>query len=320
MKIKLGVIATKHLQPGLPSRPRHHHHVDLKLDLTEAEYALYKEATEGLHSVRANADLFKLVQWNYQAYFSTLDAYLEARKAGTSDFFDGRPPYLEINRQALNFLSSVRTYLDHHETSISRRHGRNSENLKRFHKYCSDAYDSSFSYRFLYKLRNYAQHCGLPISHIEFSDALSEEDPPKRVHSLAVGISRDHVLRDFDWEGLTAGVAAQSPIIDVNRHISRLMRDLDTINQRVLEDELPFLRDSARVIIELVNRIEFDEGQPCVFELDRDIVDPSKPDRLSISRLRFSPVPVSLAEAVLKSGYEGLSDALPDSLAEYVDG
>lgn len=245
---------------------------------------------------------------------------MEARRAGTSDFFDGRPPYLEINRQALNFLSSVRTYLDHHEASISRRHGQNSENLQCFHQYCSDAYDSSFSYRFLYKLRDYAQHCGLPISHIEFSDALSKEDPPKRVHSLAVGISRDHVLRNFGWKGLTAEVASQSPIIDVNRHISRLMRDLDTINQRVLEDELPFLRDSARVIIELVNRMEFDEGQPCVFEFDHDIVDPSKPDSLRISRFRFSRVPVSLAEAVLKSGYEGLSDVLANSPAESVDG
>jgi len=307
MVYNLGVLATKHVERT--NQVVRQKHIQLMLDLTESEYSSYVASTKSLFSVRSDAHLFTIVRWNHQAYFSTLDRYLEAHMSGNTEFLNQRPVYLEINRQALNFLSSVRTYIDHHGTSISRRHGTASQNLKRYEQYCSDAYDSSFAYRFLYKLRDYSQHCGLPINSIHLSDSLSPGNIAERVHSLEVGIHRDRILQDFNWKALKAEVAAQPPTIDVNSHISRLMSDLDGINQSVIQDELPALQQSAREIIALVSRIEYDEGMPCVFELDDSLLTQSIRKRRKSANLRFTVVPVSLADSVLQSGYEALSGA-----------
>ncbi len=39
--------------------------------------------------------------------------------------------------------------------------------LENFDKLCIWYYDNYFSYRFLYKLRNYSQHVGMPIVGLE---------------------------------------------------------------------------------------------------------------------------------------------------------
>jgi hypothetical protein len=68
----------------------------------------------------------------------------------------------EINRLLINYLSSFRTVIDHYETRYTRLDRAGSNHLASFKTATSNAFDSSFSYQFIYKLRNYVQHCGLP--------------------------------------------------------------------------------------------------------------------------------------------------------------
>lgn len=68
----------------------------------------------------------------------------------------------KTNSLMLGFLGSVRTFLDHAGTSISRRYGKGSEEFLYFKALTAYQFDNVFSYRFLYKLRNYTQHCGMP--------------------------------------------------------------------------------------------------------------------------------------------------------------
>jgi len=71
--------------------------------------------------------------------------------------------HTSLNRRLSNLLSSIRLFLDHSEFAFKRKYGKKSEEVEAFKKYASEKYDSSFSYRFVYKLRNYVQHCGIPI-------------------------------------------------------------------------------------------------------------------------------------------------------------
>ncbi|GAB4043144.1 hypothetical protein [Spirosoma litoris] len=71
---------------------------------------------------------------------------------------------IELNRHMLNFLSSMRSYLDHSETFLKRQFGDKSKEYKEYKLLTSSLYDNNFHYRFIYKLRNYAQHCGVPIN------------------------------------------------------------------------------------------------------------------------------------------------------------
>ena len=68
----------------------------------------------------------------------------------------------KTSRLMLNLLGAVRTFLDHAQTSVSRRYGGASEQLAFFKSLTAFQFDNVFSYRFLYKLRNYTQHCGMP--------------------------------------------------------------------------------------------------------------------------------------------------------------
>jgi hypothetical protein len=77
--------------------------------------------------------------------------------------------YRNANRLLFNLLTSGRTLIDHQETFLKKEYGKDSQEIKDFKSIASDIFDSSFEYRFTYKLRNYAQHCGFPISSFKFS-------------------------------------------------------------------------------------------------------------------------------------------------------
>ncbi|MFJ4440006.1 hypothetical protein [Streptomyces sp. NPDC088923] len=59
-------------------------------------------------------------------------------------------------------LSALRAYDDRTSHALSRRFGKNSHEVLNFKESLSSEYDNEFAYRFMYKLRNYSQHCGVP--------------------------------------------------------------------------------------------------------------------------------------------------------------
>jgi len=68
---------------------------------------------------------------------------------------------IESNRKLLNYLSSFRTLIDHIPVILDK------NQKKDFSNYLTYLFDNEFSYAFIYKLRNYSQHCGLPITNYE---------------------------------------------------------------------------------------------------------------------------------------------------------
>jgi hypothetical protein len=174
-----------------------------------------------------------------------LDKYLTAYTHKNFEALPPRSPDLNLNRCLLNLLSAIRSYLDYVETK--RKYGDASSSITRFKKSCSDAYDNSFSYRFLYRFRNYAQHCGLPLTRA-FSNAETTEHGSESVHrSLEVGIHRDELLAaKFNLGKLKTEFANQPSVIDVgkvNLKIQLVPLDLieDVFDQRfaiLFENEL----------------------------------------------------------------------------------
>jgi hypothetical protein len=62
-----------------------------------------------------------------------------------------------------NFLSSARLYLDQVPQDLNSIYGKNSEQTATFNQCRSKQYDSSFAYRIMEALRNYAQHRGFSV-------------------------------------------------------------------------------------------------------------------------------------------------------------
>lgn len=103
---------------------------------------------------------------------------------------------LNLSRLLLNILSMFRALLDHSETSLSREFGKHSSQFAQWKSKLSGLYDVSVDYRFFYKLRNYAQHVGVPPLHISFSDSVNELGI-----SFGLTLSRDALLEQKDVWG-----------------------------------------------------------------------------------------------------------------------
>jgi len=112
--------------------------------------------------------LYHFVRLNYDEYVGLLKRYLQEYTQNPRAV-DMRVMYFNINRHIFNYLSSIRMFLDHNEYNLKKRYGSDSPRVKRFKKTCSQIYDNSFSYRFLYKLRNYVQHCGMPLGNLKLA-------------------------------------------------------------------------------------------------------------------------------------------------------
>jgi hypothetical protein len=120
--------------------PHHHHHLDIKVDLSEDEYEQFRQTEHTLNHFVSYGQLLMVPILNYQEYHRILQASLDARISRDPQF-DPQFLYLDINRAALNLLSSVRTYLDHTETSLNRDYGIFLAFLN-FKQACSYAYDT----------------------------------------------------------------------------------------------------------------------------------------------------------------------------------
>ena len=162
-------------------------------ELRNSEYEEYSKAVIRLVDFSSDQQLYAIVRLNYDDYQNLLKQYyqLYAENPSAIDWIRMERMVLDINRHILNYLSAIRTFLDHSETNLKRRYGMKSERFKRFKKACFEAYDSKFSYRFLYALRNYAQHCGMPLGQLTFHSKEVSPHSKDACHSLMVKFNRD---------------------------------------------------------------------------------------------------------------------------------
>ncbi|MGG3798623.1 hypothetical protein [Metabacillus fastidiosus] len=166
----------------------------------------------------------------------------------------------------MNFLSICRTYLDHTETSLKRKFGAESEQFKNFKTACSYEYDNCFAYRFLYKLRNYSQHCGVPVGSISIDSRA--EDNGQVDYSISVQFDRDSLLRNYDSWGIPVKKELENltDLFPVNEYIDEVMASFERINLALIEERIPELVEGAEYIYEMIRPFEEQPGIPCIID------------------------------------------------------
>ena len=137
------------------------------------------EALDVLAASGNHVGLFIITELNYAELDNALKEYAKGIDALARDFLTVQNVLVDLSRRLLNYLSAVRMFTDQSESTIKREFGSSSERFQRYKEYESELYDSSFAYRFLYKLRNYAQHLGLPL------DSWSRSKPLKASTEVA---------------------------------------------------------------------------------------------------------------------------------------
>jgi hypothetical protein len=226
------------------------------------EWADYRRAVYHLKDFQSARMLLPMVQAALADFRAVMQS-AEATVTNSGLLRDAaREIDFETNRRFLSFLSAVRTYLDHTGTRLKRQYG-DGEPFDSFKKACRSAHDGSFAYRFLYQLRNYSQHCGLPIGHVVVAASRPTPAGPNQKRVVLGFDASDLLARGADtWGTVRSELAAMPTVLDIEPILEEVALHLRQIEEATCTAERPFLAEAAKPVVDLLSPIARSGGVP----------------------------------------------------------
>lgn len=238
---------------------------DDSLVITESEYCEYLNIVDGFIGLKEDENLFKIVELNYSdlnekiSFYTINNSLVDKLSIGNNFDHIG----IDLNRYILNLLSAIRTFLDHKETMLKRIYSDSSDELKYFQSETQTAYEKNFEYRFVYKLRNYAQHCGLPISGPEISSFLNEDK--KINHGFRLYFDKTKLLKSYNWgTKVKADLSAQPAKFEVLPIFECVYQILSTLNKGINKKIIKNFEDNSNFLFSLLEKIPDHNGIPYI--------------------------------------------------------
>jgi len=125
-------------------------------ELTTNEVAKVDEYATVWSDARSRFKLFTILQRNYRQWKD----YIQSLLVPDGDLDDDQ--MVELDRLQLNFLSAAKSLLDHFKTHWTQKH-RNTPRDKAFVDFIHKLEDVCWAFAFFQDMRNFTQHCGLPV-------------------------------------------------------------------------------------------------------------------------------------------------------------
>lgn len=253
---------------GVVGVPTSFHLVD---DISAEEYQRLSDAITTLTRLDAGFH-YKLVERNYLDLesihqFVTITLSL-GREFATPDH---RQLGEAIMTSVVNWLTAMRLFLDHEETDLKRRFGKDSTQVARFKAATAAAYDGRVGYRFAYRFRNFVQHCGLPLSRIEIGPVTQTGTRAKQAIDLV--LDRDELLSAYgEWGPVKADLNAMLPQFGLLPLAAEAMDGLRDVHHACTELDLDDALEHCEEVLAAAERIEAREanGHPAVFRYSGD--------------------------------------------------
>ncbi len=159
----------------------------------------------------------------------------------------------KLNLGLINYLTAMRLVLDHTETRLNRKFGESSSEFKTFKEAASFEFDNSFEYRFISKLRNFVQHCGMPLNHAEENAKLLDETTGASKHSFEVGFDPKELLKEFKkWGRLRKELEDRQGYIPAEGLVEKVTKCLDRILDKSFAIEANPVIENARRLVDLI--------------------------------------------------------------------
>jgi hypothetical protein len=119
-------------------------------------------------------------------------------KLKSDHYFDLNPLFIESNRLFINFSTSVRVLTSIIEKKIKDTYTESDKEFLEFENIRKGFYDSYFSYRFIYHVRNFALHFQYPIHfiNVEYNDYILDNPIKKDLHVM---FDKDHLLKNKEF-------------------------------------------------------------------------------------------------------------------------
>ncbi|MDB5152302.1 MAG: hypothetical protein JWR54_1053 [Mucilaginibacter sp.] len=230
-------------------------------ELGAADFEQYAADITALEAFDQEERLFRLVELNHRDLLDRVAAYGQAYAADPRmDMNRLTEIHLDLNRLVLNLLSSVRTYLDHTETRLKRMAPSESAAFKTL---TAEAFDQHFAYRFLSKLRNYAQHCGLPAGSVTVQSE-------KKRRTLSLKLVSAALLENFDGWGavVKADLRGCPEEFDILPLLAEKVRLLALINNQMSALLLDKITPAGERLLALLREaLEKKPGRPLILSM-----------------------------------------------------
>ena len=176
---------------------------------------------------------YQMCKYNFMEYWQTIFKISETFRLDCPyDRKNMTLPSLEINQRILNILTSIESYDDHIGHKVSKLWGKSSKQAKKYKEIDSGLYDKFFSYRFLKRLRNYAQHYDLPVKCISYP-VISVGFEPRQIALTVSPIAYKKHLLEFDgWSTVKKDIEEQDDKIDLNIIIEEAFRVFTSLHSQ----------------------------------------------------------------------------------------
>lgn len=136
--------------------------------VSDDEHALYLKHAEVIRKFGKDYELLRLVIKAFEDFTKFMRQSVEVIRANALLNQAALIDYsFESASLIINYLNVARIFVDHFEIKLSREFGENSDQFAKYKALLKTEFHEYFSYRFLYRLRNYTTHCGLPLLHYE---------------------------------------------------------------------------------------------------------------------------------------------------------
>lgn len=256
-------------------------------DLSEATFNEFMKHKQVLVDSQHHLALIDMVKENYVDFINHLNAYTDKFSEVKFDRSDAHI-YFNANRFLLNFLSSTKTFLDHTDSDVVKYFGKDSSERTTYEKLKSDQFDHSFAYRFCYRLRNYAQHCGLPINKMSVHITTNETDPTQYRGELNVAFVRDELLNRFEkWGPVKKDLLEQPEEFEVVPLIAEYGNILAALSKWLIDLRQNTIRDSAEYIQKMGSNVKVDLKSLKVF---KDIIETENGLNFTVEDIPFDLV------------------------------
>lgn len=239
--------------------------------LENSEYEEYNSAVSCLTDFSSDQQLYAITLLNYDDFLKVIAEYSEAydKHPNMVDFQLLEKMTLNINRHIINYLFSVRSFLDLTEFKLNRVYG---DKFTSFKQATAFEYERNFSYRFLYKVRNFSQHCGLPLGNLSLHSIEEPEFSGKVKNTLVINFNRDILLKYDGWNNQVAEELRRLPEkFDIIPHLQNFKKSLDEINLVLINDNIAELTMNADSIERLIAPAKGMEGTPMIFTMTDEV-------------------------------------------------
>jgi hypothetical protein len=268
-------------------------------ELKEDEFIAYIDATKSLGRHATARQLIEITRINYRAYQETLRRFEEEyAQDHLLNWQRADEIVTHVNCSILNFLTAQKTLLDHTQTRLHRTYGPDSNQFKQYKACEHAAFDNNFSYRFLSKLRNYTQHCGMPLGYVNASSHLEGVPGGPVRHAIDFYFDRESLLKNFsDWgKHVEPGLRALPDQFPIRPHLETTMNCLEEISNVTVGFSEPHIRQALGVVDPLLAEIELRDGTPGVItalEADAKAVPGKIPINMSFQRFQMKHLEVA---------------------------